>query len=131
MRSRPGFTLIELLALLIVVSILGAIALPKYFDYTADAKDAADEGAIGGIRAALNLAYVDHRIDNAPAVEWVTTVNDIAGTMERGELPDGIIIVGAQLQDQRGNKYDFTAETASAAASIELDEGGGGGGGGS
>jgi MSHA pilin protein MshA len=126
MRIHRAFTLIELIAVIVILAVLSAVALPKYFDYSSEAKNAADEGSIGGINTALNLAYIDHRMNNAPAGDRITNVNDIDTVMEGAQLPLGITVAGAQLTDQRGNLYDFTAETADAPASVTLADGGGG-----
>lgn len=126
MCRHRGLTLIELIAVIVVLSVLAAVALPKYFDYSQQAKDSADEGSIGAINTALNLVFLDHKMNNAPAGDRITDINDIDIVMESGELPDGIAITAGQLEDQRGNLYDFNAETASDAARVELDTGGGG-----
>jgi len=126
MHRRRGFTLIELIAVIVVLAILAAVALPKYFDYSSDAKDSADGGAIGAIKTALQMSYLDHRMSDAPSAEWITTVEDIETVMEAGQLPEGITINNDdKLVDQRGNTYSFTAETADAPASITKDLGGG------
>lgn len=127
MQRRQGFTLIELVAVLVVLAILSAVALPKYLDYADRARDSADEASLAGIRTALQSAYMDHRATDAPAGEWVTTVAAIGAAMETGELPSGITIVGAKLQDQRGNTYTFAAETSTQPARLTLDVAGGGG----
>lgn len=126
MPRRFGFTLIELIAVIIILAVLSAVALPKYFDYSSRAKESADTGSLGGISTALQLAYLDHRQTDAPSSQWITAITDIAGAMQTGQLPEGVTIDSGQLVDQRGNRYDFTAETISAAARIELDSGGGG-----
>ncbi len=129
-QRRSAFTLIELIAVLVVLAILSAVALPKYLDHSAQARAAADDGSLAGIRTAFQMAFINHRADNVPAAQWIDAVTDIAGAMETGELPSGIFITGAKLQDQRGNTYTFTPETLSAPAKLTLDVGGGGGGGG-
>lgn len=126
MPRRHGFTLIELIAVIIILAVLAAVALPRYFDYSSQARDSADVGSLGGITTALQLAYLDHRQRDAPSGEWITNVADIADVMHTGQLPEGVTIDSGQLVDQRGNRYDFIAETISAAARIEFDSGGGG-----
>ena len=127
MRHRNGFTLIELIAVIVILAVLSAVALPKYFDYSSDAKKSADEGSIAAINTALNMAFLDHQINSAPAGDRITDINDIDTVMESGQLPVGITINGARLEDQRGILYDFTAETADDAAHVEQFIAGGGG----
>ena len=44
-RSRNrAFTLIELIVIIVVLAILAGVAIPKYIDYTANAKSSAAKG---------------------------------------------------------------------------------------
>lgn len=116
--ARRAFTLIELVAVMVVLAILAGVAIPKYFDYADRAKEAADEAAIGGISTALSDAHLQHRVNGAPSDQWIASVNSIAALMDTGQLPSGITIVGVQLEDQRGNRYNLTAETQTDSARL-------------
>ena len=58
LRSKQSaFTLVELVVVIVVLGILAAVAVPKFFDFTTDAKEAACRGALGGVRAAISNYY--------------------------------------------------------------------------
>jgi prepilin-type N-terminal cleavage/methylation domain-containing protein len=58
--SRSGFTLIELMAVMLILAILAGVALPKYWDYSAQAQRGVMESVIGSVQEGLanvKLAY--------------------------------------------------------------------------
>lgn len=56
-NGQAGFTLVELVVVIIVLGILAAIAVPKFMDFTTDAKDSALKGSLGGVRSAISNFY--------------------------------------------------------------------------
>ena len=118
---RRAFTLIELIAVVVIMAILVGIALPKFYDHSTAAKNAADRAAVGAINTALRMAYVEHRMNDAAASQWIDDVADIAAIMNHGMLPEGLTIASGKIVDQRGNTYTLTNETAAIAGTIIQD----------
>jgi len=56
-RKSKGFTLVELVIVITVLGVLAAVAVPKFFDFSGDSKEAACRAAIGGTRAAVSNFY--------------------------------------------------------------------------
>ncbi len=54
---KKGFTLIELVMVIVIISILAAIAIPKFIDLQANAKQAACDGNVATIRSAIAAYY--------------------------------------------------------------------------
>lgn len=61
MFKRKGFTLIELVMIIIILGILAAVAIPKYYNLQADAKSAAEQGVVGGVRAGISTYYAQNK----------------------------------------------------------------------
>jgi type II secretory pathway pseudopilin PulG len=115
-------------AVILVLAILSAVAIPRYLNYRSRAQKSADEAAIAGINTALQSRYVQNRANEATSALWITAASGVASTMETGALPQGITLTGSTFTDQRGNSYTFTAETATKPARLALTSGSGSGG---
>lgn len=61
--SQRGFTFIELVAVVVLIGILSAVALPRFLRVTDDAQRAAIEGVAGGLSTAIAMAHAQWAAD--------------------------------------------------------------------
>jgi prepilin-type N-terminal cleavage/methylation domain-containing protein len=85
-RVRTAFTLIELIVVIVVLAILSGIAIPKYIDYTAKAKESATKGVLGGVRSAVANFYGNAAANGAPAFPTLIQLQTL-GTVMQEALP--------------------------------------------
>ncbi|MFZ3116306.1 MAG: prepilin-type N-terminal cleavage/methylation domain-containing protein [Syntrophales bacterium] len=57
LRNEEGFTLIEIIAVLVILGILAAVAVPKYVDMMTQAKKSATLGEVAEIKGTLNAGW--------------------------------------------------------------------------
>lgn len=85
--ARRAFTLIELIAVIVVLAILSGVALPKFFDYSAKAKESACRGTLGGVRSAIANFYSNSAVSGSPLYPTIAQLRT-AGTVMQVDIPE-------------------------------------------
>ena len=89
-KDSKGFTLVELVIVITVLGILAAVASPKFLEFTADSKEAACKGALGGVRDAVDNFYAYSATSAGGGAATWPTLGDVTtvGTVMSGDVPD-------------------------------------------
>lgn len=87
MKKQAGFTLIELVAVLVILALLGAMAVPRFSNMQDDALDAAKNGSSAAVKSAHSIAIAK--------LKALPTVTELAGYVG-GE--SAILAVGTGIQ---------------------------------
>ena len=60
--NNKGFTLIELIMVIVVLAILAATAVPKYFSLKTDAQEAVADGITASLRGSVTILYAKNLV---------------------------------------------------------------------
>ena len=63
LKNEEGFTLIEIIAVLVIMGILAAVAVPKFFDLQTRAREKAVYTAVSELKVRINQHFASELLD--------------------------------------------------------------------
>lgn len=85
--ASRAFTLIELIVVIVVLAILSGVAIPKYFDYAAKARESACKGTLGAVRSAIANFFANQLVTSGTGTYPTLTNLQTTGTVMQEPMP--------------------------------------------
>ena len=109
-KKKDGFTLIEIIAVLLVLAVLAAVAVPRYLTLVNDARVRALDGALAAGYSQLSLTYAQLSLANGVApspgdLATAAAANPPEGDFTFGFAADGNVIT-VTVTDANNNTAD-------------------------
>jgi len=97
LRNQKGFTLIEIIAVLVILGILAAVAIPKFLDLQEESRAKAIEGAFAAGASQLSMGFASGLLrGTATATSWsydlTSQLGDFNATLD-GNCGNGLSTV--------------------------------------
>lgn len=110
-RKKQGFTLIEVIAVLVIIAILAAAAVPKFLSLIEEARQKAREGALASGQSACSLVFGQLCLSNSVAPLAAQVAAGATANKPAGDFTwafDGTTAgqVTITVTDQGGTDYD-------------------------
>ncbi|MEH0167926.1 type II secretion system protein [Paucibacter sp. JuS9] len=116
--AQQGFTMIELIVVIVILGVLAATALPKFFDLGSEAKSAALAGVAGAANSAMSLNYgscaVVGNVVTANKCVKIRNCNEV-GTVLQGGLPTGYTVAAGPITNIGDNLVCTVTQTSTTA----------------
>lgn len=110
LKSQQGFTLVEIIAVLIILGILAAVAVPRYIDLEQNARNRAIDAAVSELNGRESLIWADSKISASGYIDDARVLTRINNTASGPDLGNDYVWSGVPTAG--GGSVSFKGGTA-------------------
>jgi prepilin-type N-terminal cleavage/methylation domain-containing protein len=96
MKDQRGFTLIELVMVIVILGVMAAVAIPKYYGIKKDAERSAAKGLFGGMQGTIANYYAKNKTFPANAGVVLAEAYIQKGDLQVGAAGNTITVTGTE-----------------------------------